>query len=735
MSNELGKNKSEEFAAERASAQENPKEQLLGNNVIHQELGKNSGEVYESEKRHKSFQRHNKSFDEQRDQYAEQAMNQSEASSYVPQNISSEEPLPPVEDNYYKRYISRTDNDASLVISSESFPSSIDSESSSIMDYHESHISGSASDSSGNLYQRQIYKSNFDKENTLIGNTSFNTNVGRNQYRSLSKSGKKRLSSNKSSTLKIKSQCAGRDNTDRIHNKTESSGRLKFRNENSHKMSASQRRYGSIQPFNSRILRRRLFESISNSRFGDDEETDILRNTSTLLSGELSIWARKKARKLKSELDNGRLSNQKIRLNSDKQAKSSLSTTQKRRAEEAAKQKQLQEKEKKKIKKKMVQSYHREQGAVVQRARRQFKLKRVTKKERVIAAKRTKAIIGGFGILFLFFLILFLTFLIFISIGTSIFSESYVNSTSQNSYEDMSEVTEYFRQKEADLEEYIKPENIEPIISEEEPDIYEFIYELDEISFDANTLVAYLSARYNEFNLEMVLADLDEIFELYYTLSYEIKMEYRKVPDKTQPIDPKTGTYPLVDKLVPICYVRLEKADFYTLLKERMEDAAKQGQMDAFYLTGNGQQVYGPVMNIDWRNKISSNYGERIHPITGERKKHNGVDIAVPTGTALYSAVTGTVIDSHYSKSAGNMITVQTKSGWKVTFMHMDSRAVSVGDEVIQGQLVGYSGNTGNSTGPHLHLEVKNENDEHVNPVFIIPFSTAEASETFKGGK
>ena len=153
--------------------------------------------------------------------------------------------------------------------------------------------------------------------------------------------------------------------------------------------------------------------------------------------------------------------------------------------------------------------------------------------------------------------------------------------------------------------------------------------------------------------------------------------------------------------------------------------------MDNFYLTGNGQQVYGPVMDLDWRKKISSNFGERVHPITKERKFHNGVDIAVPTGTSLYSAVNGTVIDSHYSTSAGNMITIQTETGWKVTFMHMDSRVISQGEKVKQGQLVGYSGNTGNSTGPHLHLEVKNAEGEYVNPIFIIPFSTLEASETY----
>lgn len=77
------------------------------------------------------------------------------------------------------------------------------------------------------------------------------------------------------------------------------------------------------------------------------------------------------------------------------------------------------------------------------------------------------------------------------------------------------------------------------------------------------------------------------------------------------------------------------------------------------------------------------------------------------------------------------MVTVQTDSGWTVTFMHMDSRTVMEGQRIEKGQHVGYSGNTGNSTGPHLHLQVHDQDKNPVNPIFIIPFSTAEASETF----
>ena len=379
----------------------------------------------------------------------------------------------------------------------------------------------------------------------------------------------------------------------------------------------------------------------------------------------------------------------------------------------------------------MIQNYKRQQDNFFGRVYNQQKLKKTVKKEKRMAKKRAKTMIGSLFSIFMLIFLIIIVFFTFVTILINISGQSVASGTSQNDYSDMTEVTEYFRNREADLEETIKPENLEPVILEEEPDIYEFVYDMAEISFDANTLVAYLSAKYNEFDLNMVKADLDEIFELYYTLKLEIKEEYRMLPDTTQQPDPATGEYPLVSTLVKICYVTLEKADFYELLQGRIDDEGKKNQMDVFYLTGNGQQVYGPVMNVDWRNKISSNFGLRVHPITGVQTFHDGVDIAVPVGTELYSAVKGTVTVSKYSDSGGNMITVQTDSGWEITFMHMDSRAVSVGDQIEKGQYVGTSGNTGNSTGPHLHIQVHDSEGNKINPVFIIPYSTLEASETF----
>lgn len=384
-----------------------------------------------------------------------------------------------------------------------------------------------------------------------------------------------------------------------------------------------------------------------------------------------------------------------------------------------------------KLKKEMVRAYKKEQGNLAARIRNQIFTRRASRKYRRMKRKRNLSILASMAGLSLTAIVVIFIIVLFMATLSDIFKEYGINTISPNDYYCMTEAAQYFRGKEADLEEALLPDNIEPEILAEFPEIYEFIYNLDEISFDANTLVAYLSAKYGEFAIDEIQGEMDDIFEEYYKVTTEIKEEEREIPDETAEPDPVTGSKPTIRKSVQICYITLEKKDFEELLTERMENEAQKQQMKGYYLSGNGQQMYNPVMEVDWRNKISSNYGWRIHPITKDRKFHDGVDIAVPTGTSLYSAVSGTVTKSYYSDSGGNMVTVQTDSGWTVTFMHMDSRTVMEGQRIEKGQHVGYSGNTGNSTGPHLHLQVHDQDKNPVNPIFIIPFSTAEASETF----
>lgn len=294
----------------------------------------------------------------------------------------------------------------------------------------------------------------------------------------------------------------------------------------------------------------------------------------------------------------------------------------------------------------------------------------------------------------------------------------------QNDYATLSDATGYFRKLETDMDEYLNADR-EALETELEaeygPDLYEYVYDLAEFGFSANTLMAYLSAVYGSFTLTDVQEELESIFEEMYTLTIEVKIEDREVSE----YNPATGDYEDVTEPKKICYVTLTKKELEEVVEARMS-ADQMEQYKVYRLSTGGQQVYGPVMREDWTNLISSNFGERIHPITKERKVHNGVDIAVPVGTHVYSAVDGTVILAAYSESAGNWVKVQTKTGWTVVMMHMDSLTVSQGQEVKKGDHLGYSGNTGRSTGPHLHLEVRNPSDEPMNPIFMIPQTCAQ---------
>lgn len=723
---------------------ENAPPPLQGQGSGNQQLrsGAEETNIYRSEEHRHVYQNQSRSFNEQRSLYTEQAFNEYIPPVLDPAPVIKVPPYdyqafsPPQEsDQDYRRYISGSGTNAGT----DSVFAASDLE---LANATESYLPKN-SEKYGKMIDR--LDKNVSKTTEKIDRIEKKGLKYRNSY----KPWKHRLimDSEKGKRVQREAWHSKEGKTfDRIHMEktTRLVGRLKFRSE---KTALTGRKYhrevrSNEQKFTrGQFYRRQLYGNLRNaatgSEFGEDELPAELGRRAKHMTGVYGFYLKRKYRKLKHELDGyNRLKYQKARLDALKAQRERLNyksgiDLQKRKAEEAARQGLIREKQKRKLKKEMVQNYKREQGNFLTRTRNQHKLKKTARKEKQMAKKRARTMISSISALVLFLIFGVLIIFMFMTVFLNMGGESVANTVSQNDYQDMTEVTAYFRDKEADLEEYIKPENLEPIILEEYPEIFEFIYDMDEISFDANTLVAYLSAKYNEFDLEMVRADLDEIFELYYTLEWEVKEEYRLLPDHSQAPDPDTGEYPMVNTLVQICYVTLKKADFYELLQSRIEDAAKQNQMNGFYLAGNGQQVYGPVMNADWRNKISSNYGWRVHPITGKRTFHDGVDIAVPVGTALYSAVKGTVVDSHYSDSAGHMVIVENDSGWRVTFMHMDSRTVSVGERIEQGQLVGYSGNTGNSTGPHLHIRIHDAEDQPVNPVFIIPFSTVEASETF----
>jgi len=113
---------------------------------------------------------------------------------------------------------------------------------------------------------------------------------------------------------------------------------------------------------------------------------------------------------------------------------------------------------------------------------------------------------------------------------------------------------------------------------------------------------------------------------------------------------------------------------------------------------------------------ITSEFGDRVAPKHGASTKHPGIDISVPIGTSVMSALSGIVAAVGYSSAKGNYITVDHGSGVTSTYEHLSSIVASKGQGVTQGQKIAISGNTGISTGPHLHFEIR-KNGEAVDPL------------------
>ncbi len=116
----------------------------------------------------------------------------------------------------------------------------------------------------------------------------------------------------------------------------------------------------------------------------------------------------------------------------------------------------------------------------------------------------------------------------------------------------------------------------------------------------------------------------------------------------------------------------------------------------------NGSFIF-PVASYSY---ISSRFGQRIHPITGELKNHNGMDIAADMGTAVYAADGGKVVLAEWYGGYGNCIMIDHGNGYKTLYGHLSYIGVKNGQAVTQGNTIGQVGSTGNSTGPHLHFEV-----------------------------
>ncbi len=130
---------------------------------------------------------------------------------------------------------------------------------------------------------------------------------------------------------------------------------------------------------------------------------------------------------------------------------------------------------------------------------------------------------------------------------------------------------------------------------------------------------------------------------------------------------------------------------------------------------GKGTRFAWPARGV-----ISSPYGPRVHPIYHVASFHSGIDIAIPEGTRVYAAAAGRVVTAGWEGGFGFLVVLDHGDGYSTYYGHLSQPLVVVGQFVEMGQTIALSGNTGLSTGPHLHFETRHDGVA-VDPLLFLP--------------
>lgn len=252
------------------------------------------------------------------------------------------------------------------------------------------------------------------------------------------------------------------------------------------------------------------------------------------------------------------------------------------------------------------------------------------------------------------------------------------------------------------------------------PGYDEYRYELDEIGHDPFQIIAFLSAMYDDFLYADVSAVLREVFDEVYTLEFIETVETRTYTDE----DGDEHEYDWY-----ILTTKLTTRDFEEVVRPRLETAEHGDLYDVYMDSLGGHQKYGNPLGFEWLGSVTSLYGYRENPTAAGTQIHRGLDIAAPAGTPIYSVQDGTVIQAvHGHASYGNYILIADDKGRETRYAHCSVLTAAEGQKVKTGDKIAEVGSTGNSTGNHLHIEIK-ENGQYLNPLYLLNYAYKEDSE------
>jgi|SRR5579862_3146400 len=166
------------------------------------------------------------------------------------------------------------------------------------------------------------------------------------------------------------------------------------------------------------------------------------------------------------------------------------------------------------------------------------------------------------------------------------------------------------------------------------------------------------------------------------------------------PVDPPDRTFGILRDLLGVLGARL--------------DTVRKGQENRQALVAATPYIW--PLSEAW---LTSTFGRRADPITGEAENHQGLDLSADPGTPVHATADGTIESAAYNGGYGNSILIDHGFGIETRFGHLSGYAVRAGQKVKRGQVIGYVGSTGHTTGPHLHYEII-INGAPINPMRML---------------
>ncbi len=259
----------------------------------------------------------------------------------------------------------------------------------------------------------------------------------------------------------------------------------------------------------------------------------------------------------------------------------------------------------------------------------------------------------------------------------------------------------------------------------------EYRYAIDPIGHEPFELIAYLTARYGDFTAEQATQEVRSLYQAMYTLTRRADAETRYRTESRPYVefvtDPVTGAITIstgtrdvqVSYTYNILQTSLVSRSLYAVVFPRM--TAEGREMYFVYLETQGNHArFGSPFASDWHGQVASMFGWRVHPITHALQNHRGLDLSAPTGTLILAIHDGRVVTVGLDTGGfGNYVVIEDVTGVRITYAHCETIAVRQGQSVTKGMPIATVGNTGTSTGSHLHLELR-EAGEYLNPYFLL---------------